>query len=254
VPDSFALFAAAGVCVVIAGSGHCARESALATPPQWGHVHRLVPLALAFESRGDAVLWAASPAAADRLRASGMTAASAGLDESVALPLVFNLPEIRSLALEDRPPAIAPRLFGATLAAPVLEDLLPIARDFRPDVIVADTFELATPIVARILGVADISHSFGPMLPEQRLAACAEFTAPPLRTYGVEPPPFAGVYEYLYLDIYPPSMSTGARDYVPHVQPLQPVPYETGPDEDLPSWITTDDGPPLVYVTLGTQR
>lgn len=37
------------------------------------------------------------------------------------------------------------RLFGAVRAAPMLADLAPVARDWRPDVVVHDAAELAGP-------------------------------------------------------------------------------------------------------------
>ena len=73
------------------------------------------------------------------------------------------------------------------------------------------------------------------------------------RAHGLEPRPFAGTYDHLYLDIYPPSMKAADSSHVPHSQHLRPETFVTGDEEPLPPWVTADDSAaPLVYVTFGT--
>ena len=80
--------------------------------------------------------------------------------------------------------------------------------------IVNDASELAAPLVARLTGVPQATHAFGALLPEHRLAATGDAVAPLWRAQGLEPAPYAGSYEHLYLDIYPPSMRFGSYDHV----------------------------------------
>ncbi|MGN6473008.1 MAG: glycosyltransferase, partial [Mycobacteriales bacterium] len=91
----------------------------------------------------------------------------------------------------------------------------------------------------------------GPLIPPPRIASGAAYAEPLWRDRDLEPPSYGGVYDHLYLDVYPPSMSTESRDHLPPVQLVRPVELETGEDEELPSWVTSG-GDPLVYVTMGT--
>jgi len=79
----------------------------------------------------------------------------------------------------------------------------------------------------------------------------ADVVAPLWQGLGLQPRPYAGTYEHLYLDIYPPSLQPAERPHVPSSQLLRPVGFATGRDEALPAWVI-EDGPPLVYVTFGT--
>jgi UDP:flavonoid glycosyltransferase YjiC (YdhE family) len=211
----------------------------------------MLPLALALVDQGDTVLWATAGDSVQRIAAMGVPAIAAGLGEREGMAVVLADPEIQALPPEARPPVMGPRLFGAVRAPKMLDDLLPIATDFGPELIVADTFEYAAPIVSRLLGIRSLSHSFGPLIPAQRIAAGAEYAEPLWRAHDLEPPPYGGVYDHLYLDVYPPSMSGGPRDHLPPVQLIRPVELETGADEELPALVTSD-GQPLVYVTMGT--
>jgi UDP:flavonoid glycosyltransferase YjiC (YdhE family) len=211
----------------------------------------MLPLALALRDQGDTVLWATAADSAARVRAMGLPTADAGLSEPEGMAAIRSDPEIAALAPEARPPIMGPKLFGYVRAPRMVADLLPIASAFQPDLIIADTFELAAPLVASSLGVRNVSHSFGPLIPADRMEFAARYVEPLWREHGLEPRPYGGLYDHLYLDVYPPSMSGEGRDHLPTVQMVRPVELETGEDEELPAWITSG-GDPLVYVTLGT--
>jgi MGT family glycosyltransferase len=85
------------------------------------------------------------------------------------------------------------------------------------------------------------------------MAAAGREVAPLWESRGLEPPPYGGAYDHLYLDIYPPEMQPEAAPHVPDRHLLRPVsddgPLETSSPLPLP------DGPqdaPLVYLTMGT--
>ena len=145
-----------------------------------------------------------------------------------------------------------PRLFGAVRAGPMLNDLMPIATDFAPDVVVHEAGELAGPIVAAALGVPNVTHGFGGLVPEKRVAAASVEVAPLWESKGLEPRPYAGCYDHLYLDIYPPSLRFGDASHVSSVQPLRPVAFATAGSEVLPEIVAPHDERPLVYFTFGT--
>lgn len=161
-------------------------------------------------------------------------------------------PGIQALPPPERPDCMFLRLFGAVRAPAMLADLLPIARDLRPDVIVSEQAELAGPIVAAILGVPNVTHAFGGLLPGPRVESAAREVAPLWERHGLKARPYAGTYDHLYLDIYPSSLQAADGRHVPLVQPLRPVAFATGEPEPLPDWITADALTPLVYVTFGT--
>lgn len=217
----------------------------------WGHMHPLVPLAQALSNRGDEVLWATAPSLCDRVEAAGIRTAPAGMEISYALGLMYRrFPEIGALAPPERPAFAFSRLFGGVLASEMLKDLVPAARDWRPSLTIGDAGELAAPLVAASLGVPHITHGFGPALPAVRVQRAGEFVDPLWREMGLEPRPYAGCYDHLYLDIYPPGLGSGSLSHMPHVQPLRPVPFAGGVEEGLP--FELDPTIPVIYVTFGT--
>lgn len=223
------------------------------TTPGRGHIHPMVPLARAFVGRGHDVRWAAAGEACDRIRAEGFDAVPAGLDEQQGLAEAFRrFPEVNSLPPEERPSFLFSKLFGVVRAGPMVADLLPLVRDWRPALLVCDQADLGGPIAAAAVGVPNLTHSFGHLLPAQRLIDAAEVVAPLWEAEGLEPRPYGGTYDHLYLDIYPPSLRAGEAGHVRAIQPLRPVAFATGGDEPLPAWSGPAAADPLVYVTFGT--
>jgi UDP:flavonoid glycosyltransferase YjiC (YdhE family) len=157
-------------------------------------------------------------------------------------------------ALGLPPPSLAdhmfPKLFGSISAPPMLEDLLTLV-DPRPDLLIHDAAELAGPIVAASLGIPSVTHSYGGLVPAHRVAAAARELAPLWNSLGLEVPPYAGCYEYLYLDIYPPSLHARTIDHVPRVQTLRPVAFDAGEGE-IGEPVLPEGTLPLVYLTFGT--
>ena len=221
--------------------------------PGWGHLHPMVPLARALLERGDDVLLATAHDMRGRLEHEGIPTAAAGLPGATAMAeFADRFPEFASLAPPDRPDFMFHRLFAEVRAAPMLADLGPVAREWRADVVVHDAAELAGPIVAAAAGVPSVCHSFGALLLPRRVAAASAVVEPLWREHGLEPRPYAGCYDHLYLDIYPPGLQPGERPHVTATQYLRPDTFATGGDEDLPEEVTATADPPLVYVTFGT--
>jgi len=77
------------------------------------------------------------------------------------------------------------------------------------------------------------------------LAACVARDAHPKAR------PFAGTYDHLYLDIYPPSLQAAQTSHIDAIQPLRPVAF-ADPGESAEDWSSADANRPLVYVTFGT--
>ena len=81
-------------------------------------------------------------------------------------------------------------------------------------------------------------------LPNSRaLAACVARDAHPKAR------PFAGTYDHLYLDIYPPSLQAAQTSHIGAIQPLRPVAFaDCG--ESAEEWLSADANRP--HVTFGT--
>ena len=214
----------------------------------------MVPLARALLRCGHEVLWAAPPDAAGRIESAGVRTTPAGRPARECTADFWGRhPELRSLPPAELPDQMFPRMFGGVAAPAMLDDLAPVALDWRPDLVVADAAELAGPIVAAELGVPGVTKSFGALLPARRLAAAAEVVAPLWRSRGLEPRPYAGCYDHLYLDIYPPGLQPETADRVPRRQLLRPVAYDgAGGRAAADPFVEDRSRGPLVYVTLGT--
>jgi UDP:flavonoid glycosyltransferase YjiC (YdhE family) len=213
----------------------------------------MVPLARAFVDRGHDVAWVTGEDACARLRGGGFDAIAAGPAEGAALGEFHRrFPEAQSLAPPDRPEFMFPRLFGTVRAGPMLTGLLPIARAWKPSLLVSDQAELAGPIAAAALEVPGVTHAFGRLLPANRVAAAATEVAPLWERHGLEPRPFAGTYDHLYLDIYPPSLQAPGTTHVGDIQPIRPVTFAAGGNGAPPDWLHRASPDPLVYVTFGT--
>jgi MGT family glycosyltransferase len=77
--------------------------------------------------------------------------------------------------------------------------------------------------------------------------------APLWRSLGLEPRPYGGAYDHLYLDIYPPDLHASDPAHISHRQLLRPVAEDGQGDGASP--LPLPDGrsdAPLVYVTMGT--
>jgi UDP:flavonoid glycosyltransferase YjiC (YdhE family) len=214
----------------------------------------MVPLARAMVARGHEVLWAVPADGVGHVEQTGIRAvavAAAGLMSVTDVRRRY--PELDALPPLEVGDVMFGKLFGAIAAPHMLAGLAPVAREWRPDLVVADAGEFAGHIMAAELGVPSVTKGFGPLLPERRVAAAGAEVAPLWRSRGLEPRPFGGAYETLYLDIYPPGLQPATAAHVPRRQLLRPV-TDDGEIETSSPLPLPDGRPdaPLVYVTMGT--
>jgi UDP:flavonoid glycosyltransferase YjiC (YdhE family) len=225
----------------------------LSSPGLVGHIHPLMPLAAALRTRGHDVCWATGPDGCDRVERAGFDAVSAGLSQAERWAQFGRRhPEINDLAPHERPDVMFGKLFGETSAPAALADLLPLVRSWRPELVVNDAAEFAAPIAATVIGVPHVTHAFGALLPEERVRRAGDEVAPLWRAEGLEPRPYGGVYDHLYLDIYPPSLQASGGNHLGARQLVRPVAFAGATDEGVRSDITDRTGSPLVYLTFGT--
>jgi UDP:flavonoid glycosyltransferase YjiC (YdhE family) len=215
--------------------------------PGLGHIHPMVPLAVALAGRGHEVRWAVAPEAQPWVEAAGFATFPAGIGVGPRqAEFARRHPEVLALPPAQRPERMFPAIFGEIAAPPMLDDLRSVMERWAPSLVVHDAAELAGPVAAAVAGVPNVAHSFGALLPAPRVAAAAEAIAGLWQSAGLEPRPYAGCYDHLYLDIYPPSMRPGGDGHVHRIQALRPVPLPEGEAPPAPA------RRPLVYLTFGT--
>jgi UDP:flavonoid glycosyltransferase YjiC (YdhE family) len=213
----------------------------------------MVPLARAFVETGADVCWACASEVRGGLAEAGFETLPAGLGDAPAWDEFYrSFPEVRSIPIEDRPLFMFSRIFGKVRAPSMLPDLLPIVRAWKPSIIVHDAAEFAAPIAAAATGVPNVTHSFGALLLPERVAGAAEQVVPLWHANGLEPRDFGGSYDYLYLDICPPSLQAGPAPHVTSVASLRPVPFAMGAEAGAPDWLGSSGDQPLIYVSFGT--
>jgi UDP:flavonoid glycosyltransferase YjiC (YdhE family) len=204
----------------------------------------MLPLAEALAERGHEVAWAAAEPVCARLRERGFEAMPCGAPEPpIGVSLLDRYPEFASLPPEERPNFMFSRIFGPERAEPMLEDLLPLAREWSPSLMVCEQAELAGPIVAAALGVPNVTTGFGHPLPAPRVERGGEAMQPLWEARGLMPLPFAGTYEHLYVDIYPEPLKAYGNDHISDIVKLRP--HDPAPPAE-------SAGTPLVYLTFGT--
>ncbi len=88
----------------------------------------------------------------------------------------------------------------------MLEDLGRIIPDWRPDLLIHDSAELAGGIAAEVAGIAHVEHSFGVLRPLEIRRLAVDALAPVAERLGVPNPGVGGLGGELYLDICPPGI------------------------------------------------
>jgi len=214
----------------------------------------MVPLARAVQSAGHAVAVATDPGFSEHVRRVGFEAFPAGLDMSVARNRFYRTqPNWRDVAPQDQVRYIVPGLFAGVRVEPMLADLGRIIADWRPDLLVHDSAEMAGSIAAEVAGIAHVEHSFGVLRPLELRRLAMEALAPVADRVGVANPGIGGLGGELYLDICPPGVQRPEIADLARVQPLRPVGFDDAPDAISPTWLDPHPSRPLVYVTMGTE-
>ena len=225
------------------------------SPGGIGHATPLVPLAVALRAAGAEVRVACPSPAAERLEQIGLPVTRVGISAAAAhTESLERFPEIRTMPGSQLPGYVFPRLFGEITAAAQFPDLHAIGRSWGPDVIVHDAGDLAAPVVAATLGVPNVCHGFGTVIPATTVAAAADRAAGLWNEVGLAPRPFGGCYDHLYVDPFPPSLQPARADHLGRVVAEAPQAAPAAPGETLPPQLAVAiaDGSPLVHVTFGT--
>ena len=216
----------------------------------------MLPLAREAARLGHHVVFATGPDAVAQVQGAGLQALPAGLSfievrrryaQAAGLELAGLSPQERLEHL------LLHGLIG--IAAPaMLEDLLPFAGTWQPDLVIRNLGEPAAEVVATAAGVPHVIHGFSSPKSSYFATAHRAGLAELYEGCGIDPPSGDSRLTTPYLDIWPEGLRPQAEDWqYPNMWPLRPenaIPLSTpaarpGTLDRLPYERT-------VYVTAGT--
>lgn len=222
------------------------------TQPALGHFHPLVPLAQALVAAGHEVAVACAATFCPTVEASGLAAIPAGLDWREE-EMLAAFPELGDLPLgPERAVFAMTHVFAGRTAERMAQDLLVLARNWHPDIIVRETLEYGGCLAAEALGL--------PHAVVQTVAFRSDFdvwVGPPLEALreqlGLPPDPDVTMLRrYLHLSFVPPAFQNPEVPLPATHQSLRPTVFDQSGKDEQPEWIDTLSARPIVYVTLGT--
>ena len=206
----------------------------------------MLPLAQALrDDLGHEVRWAVCEEYRPYLEARGFVVHPCGLGEGRWAKLK-EVPGGERL-VGPATPAFFGALFGTVLTPPMLSDLTAVTRAWPPDIFVHDRNELAAAVLAASMGRRHVSSNFGADPPEANINAAAAAVEHLWEGAGLAMPPWGGLYQYAFIDMYPEALSPKAplpcRRLVIRPADRAATPPPVG-------WVP--DGRTTVYLTMGT--
>ncbi|GAB3963658.1 activator-dependent family glycosyltransferase [Streptomyces sparsus] len=243
--------------------------------PEKSHVYTMVPLAWALTAAGHDVLMANAPSLTSAINGAGLVAAPVGADPGLRADMAaardsqhaevanwsrLGYGEVDHASLVSRYEVSVPWGF-ARYNDPIMDDLVALARDWKPDLVIRDPIAYAGGVAARACGAAHArllwcADVYGRAratfvelardVPEDRRTdPLAEWLDERGRPYGVRCDEEL-INGQFTLDTLPPSLRPdSALDEVS----LRYVPYN-GPAVQW-DWLREQPGRPRVCVTLG---
>jgi UDP:flavonoid glycosyltransferase YjiC (YdhE family) len=213
-----------------------------------GHFLPLVGLARAAEAAGHVVAFAGQKGMVATVEASGFDAFDTGGGS-----LLVTTKRTALLALDPEREAQAVRnSYARRIARERAAAVLPLCRQWRPDILVCEEMDFGALVVAERLGLPHASLlSIG-----SGSFDWTDLAAEPLNElraeYGLPPDPtLAMLGRYLVLSPFPPSYRDPAFPLPPTAHALRPTASELG-DDAAPTWLSDLSDKPVVYFTLGT--
>ena len=216
-----------------------------------GHFHPLVPIARAAVAAGHEVAFACAASFVPTVERAGFGAFSAGYDmRGHAVPELF--PGVLKGVATGGPWAW-PNVFVGVFAVVMAPDLVMLAHEWQPDLIVRDTAEYGGCAAAEVIGIPHASVRTATDTAQYGMRqAIAQPLARLRELNGLPPDPDTEMpFRYLHLAAEPPRFRLEDGPVGPTVHPLRPVNFESG-DETLPPWVADLPDRSTVYATLGT--
>jgi UDP:flavonoid glycosyltransferase YjiC (YdhE family) len=210
-----------------------------------GHVGPLTPFAHACVATGHEVLVAAAPSTEPHVRRAGLPFAAVGEPDEATMTEIWT--RVKATTNEDAGRIVFEEVFAGEFARSALPGMLKLARRWRPDLIVRETCEFASPLVAEAVGVPDVhvacflavlgTSDYDLYEPLGRLRG--EFgLSPRHRDRSIDP----------YLTLAPRSLEHPAFVEIPGTRRFRAPAARPRP---LPEWWNGSERP-LVYVSFGS--
>lgn len=217
------------------GGGCRARRVLITANPQFGHVNAVLPVAQAALRLGHEVVLATGPDLVPHVTAHGVPARPSG-------------PTFADSRARHGERWL--ELFAAT-AAERAHDLVPLALQWQPDIVIHDETELAGVVAAQRCGAMHVVHglSLTPRPPVQDALSGA--LAQLGEQWGVADLA-DGVAEATYLDLAPAALRPAHGTIWPRVEALRPTAPDPVEAPRLPASLSNLPFGPSIYVTLGT--
>jgi UDP:flavonoid glycosyltransferase YjiC (YdhE family) len=213
----------------------------------------MMPLARALSDAGHEVTFATAGEFLPQVEKHGFASFPAGL----SLPdqmrqAAERYPELHALPQgKERFETFVPRMLAGVAAPARARDLAPIIRDWTPDVVVHDETDFGAPIPAAAAGIPYADHSVAIFRPLAAARVARAAIADEWEQWGVDMGPYGGLFQYLYLDVCPPSLQSPEIAAIDVAHPMSNA-RPPAPDEHPPGWISELRDVPTVYVSLGT--
>ena len=202
--------------------------------PLHGHVNPMLPLARAARDAGHEVVVASGADMAAYLEGHGLETWSTGPTHAETAAMTPPSARFFALSAEGR-----------------AADLVPRAIAWRPDLVVADEFELAGPVAARAAGAPYVVHGLGVMPPMPIWAELMPAIDALHRRWDL-PGGVDHVRAALYLEAMPESLRPAGERMWTRTRPLRPEPGPPASGEALPPAIDALPYDGTVHLTMGT--
>lgn len=214
--------------------------------PAYGHALPMLPLIRAAERDGHEVRVATGPDLVGALAARGLDVHSVGPSWESAWSAHDAAWANHSVTEEQKMMDGVIALFG-TPALQRLDDLVAMASEWRPDVVVHEVLEQGGSMLAHRLAVPSVVHGIGPMFPfyEQLISAAGAAIG--------EPQLWAQLSTEQALDLCPPSLQPDRPQPWPDAAAVRP---SAGERQPLPSGLADvlSSDRAVAYFTLGTVK
>lgn len=217
--------------------------------PMWSHVMPMIPLARALQDAGHVVAFSSAPNF-DLPSEHGFPLHGVGPDWNRDPEILRLLSEAQTYAGPEHAKFMLRQIFAGSSGLRCVPDLQTLIEDWQPDVVIAESTELAAPSVAERLEIPYAIMTFGVDIPIAVLKALAGDARDTLRAAAglAADPELDATRRFLRLNFAPPSYQPLAT---PVSHALRPVPFDDADRIDLPSWIDDLSDRPIVYATLG---